>query len=49
MDFLEIMNFCGFDMDKAHKMAKEAGAVELSEIGKDEKQEDSHEYGRNQK
>ena len=24
MDFLEIMSFCGFDMDKAHEMAKES-------------------------
>lgn len=31
MDYLEIMNFCGFDLDKAHEMAKEKGAKEFSE------------------
>ncbi len=32
MDYLEIMNFCGFDLDKAHEMAKEKGTEDFSEI-----------------
>lgn len=32
MDYLEIMNFCGFDLDKAHEMAKQRGTEDLSEF-----------------
>lgn len=45
MDYLEIMNFCGFDLDKAHEMAKEKGAEDFSEIIKrpaEEEGEDVH-------
>ena len=31
MDYLEIMNFCGFDLDKAHEMAKQRGTEDFSE------------------
>lgn len=30
MDFLEIMNFCGYDLDKAHEMAKQYGSKDFS-------------------
>lgn len=36
MDYLEIMNFCGFDLDKAHEMAKQRGTEDFSEIIKRE-------------
>ena len=36
MDYLEIMNLCGFDMDKAHEMAKQRGTEDFSEIVKRE-------------
>ena len=32
MDYLEIMNFCGFDLKKAHEMAKQyRGTEDFSE------------------
>ncbi len=31
MDYLEIMNLCGFDLDKAHEMAKQRGTEDFSE------------------
>lgn len=36
MDYLEIQNFCGFDMDAAHEMAqvyKEAIEEALEDVG----------------
>lgn len=35
MDFLEIMNFCGFDLEKAHEMAKQRGTADFSETIKE--------------
>ena len=32
VDYLEIMNFCGYDMDKAHEMAKQRGTEDFSEL-----------------
>lgn len=36
MDYLEIMNFCGFDLKKAHEMAKQYRGKSFSEIIKEE-------------
>ena len=35
MDYIEIMNFCGYDLDKAHEMAKQRGTVDFSETIKE--------------
>lgn len=32
MDYLEMMNFCGYDLDKANKMAQKSGAKTLPEV-----------------
>ena len=37
MDYLEIMNFCGFDLKKAHEMAKQYGARSFSDIVREER------------
>ena len=31
MDYTEIMNFCGYDLDKSHEMAKQYKSVNFSE------------------
>ena len=31
MDFLEIMNFCGYDVEKAHEMARRHGVIPFSD------------------
>ena len=36
VDYLEIMNLCGFDLDKAHEMAKQRGTEDFSEVIKRE-------------
>ena len=36
MDYLEIMNLCGFDLDKAHEMAKQRGTEDFSDVIKRE-------------
>lgn len=37
MDYIEIMNFCGYDMDKAHEMAMQYRGKSFSEIIKAER------------
>ena len=37
MDYFEIMNFCGFDLKKAHNMARQYGAKNFSEIIREER------------
>lgn len=34
MDYIEIMNFCGYDMDKAHEMAMRHGVIPFSDAVK---------------
>ena len=35
VEYMEIMNFCGYDLRKAHEMAKQYGAEEFSELVKE--------------
>ena len=35
MDYIEIMNFCGYDLKKAHEMAKQRGTADFSETIKE--------------
>ena len=35
MDFLELMNFCGYDLEKANEMANQTDTKSLSEIIED--------------
>lgn len=42
MDYMEIMNFCGYDLDKAHEMAKRYGAVPFSESIKENVERDPY-------
>lgn len=34
MDYIEIMNFCGYDLNRAHELAKRRGAEDFSETVK---------------
>lgn len=34
MDYIEIMNFCGYDVDKAHELAKRHGVIPFSDAVK---------------
>ena len=36
MDYMEIMNLCGYDLAKAHEMAKQRGTEDFSEVIKRE-------------
>lgn len=34
MDYIEILNFCGYDVDKAHEMARRNGVIPFSDAVK---------------
>lgn len=45
MDYLEIMNFCGYDLEKANAMANQTDTKSLSEIIEDIMRETGLERG----
>lgn len=45
MDFLEIMNFCGYDLEKANEMANQTDTKSLPEIIEDIMRETGLERG----
>ena len=42
MDFIEIMDFCGYDMDRAHAMVKELKSREADRHGVDRLEPESN-------